>query len=258
MKQTLADVTATHVWDAQQAALMRLHLYVIGATHALWGDFLARARSSLTHHAGEDGTLDGLGFLYVQQELAQAWRTTFERWQALFQAARFEAAALPLGSLAVLHRAYVKPVLEEAEGQQGPNLDALFRDQVQLILEAADQRLYQDGIPLSSRIWNLNAESLEGINRTLAEGVASQNSAINLAKKLEQYLGVGQACPRWTRSRLYGLTKQQIADGDRSGLYSGEDCRVSGISPGTPISRGCIEQTSDSLPNLSRDAGTVS
>ncbi len=33
---------------------------------------------------------------------------------------------------------------------------------------------------------------------------------------------------------------------------------VSGISPGTPISRGCIEQTSDSLPNLSRDAGTVS
>ncbi|MCX6786842.1 MAG: hypothetical protein NTU85_03475 [Candidatus Kaiserbacteria bacterium] len=105
-----------------------------------------------------------------------------------------------------------------------------FEPQLQGILDAARERVYGDGFKLSQRIWRLDQESLNGIRQVVYEGIANGESAWAIARKLEQFLGAGAGCPRWARSRLYGLTKKDIASGDRMGLYSGEECKEQGVS----------------------------
>jgi len=106
----------------------------------------------------------------------------------------------------------------------------VFRPQLQEVLDAANRRLYGDGLTLSQRIWNQDQQSWNGIRATLMQGVAEGNSAWNVAKQLEQYLGGGRDCPRWTSTRLYARTKQDIASGDRTGLYSGTACAGQGVA----------------------------
>jgi len=64
----------------------------------------------------------------------------------------------------------------------------------------------------------------------LANGVAGKKSAWDIAQELEQYLGAGAGCPRWTRARLNRMTKSEIADGDMTGLLRGDECRERGVS----------------------------
>jgi hypothetical protein len=83
---------------------------------------------------------------------------------------------------------------------------------------------------LSGRIWRIDREARNGINAVLMNGLQKGDSAWNIAKQLEQYLGAGQDCPRWTSTRLYSRTKSEIASGDTTGLLSGNDCDGSGVS----------------------------
>jgi hypothetical protein len=235
--RSLADIRPGQAYAAGYAALLRMHLYLIGETHQRLLDFGAQARGILLGAAGEDGTLDGMGLFQAIQELEAAWRETFDDWERLFQALRWEAGGLAFGVLAVLHRAYIE---EAGEGQpQGLPLQeaveadidgGVFKPQHQGLMNAAEQHIYSDGLNLSQRVWQLDNESLEGIKRILYNGVANGDSAWNMAKELEQYLGAGQDCPRWTRTRLYGLTKKEIAAGNRTGLYSREACAGQGVA----------------------------
>jgi hypothetical protein len=155
---------------------------------------------------------------------------------ALFYGARREAAKLAFGGWALYHAwaaHLAQDVLTESRAlqeQDAPTFNPLFEPQLNAVLDAADARLYGDGLDLSARIWQLDEASQRGIRQVLAEGVSVSNSAWNLAQKLEQYLGAGAECPRWTSTRLYGLSKQQIADGDRTGLYSKAACAGQGVA----------------------------
>lgn len=237
MAQTLDDLTVKNVADAQQAALIKVHLAEIGATHQGLTALAETFRAALMRHATTDGTLDTVGYLTVQRTLTDEWGAFFLRWANLFQALRVVVTALPFGALAVYHRwaAEIRNEklesreLREAEDPQ-MDFDAVFRPQLQAVIDAANQRIYGDGLTLSQRIWRLNTDSLNGIQQVLAQGVADGNSAWNIARLLEQYLGGGRDCPRWTSTRLYKLTKQQIADGDRTGLYSGAACAGQGVA----------------------------
>jgi hypothetical protein len=124
----------------------------------------------------------------------------------------------------------VTQALEESRLQEQEEIPVLFEEQIQAIIEAANQRIYGDGLQLSERVWNLSQQSIEGIRQLVFQGVAEQDSAWNIAERLEPYLGFGNECPRWTRTRLYGLTKQEIADGRRTGLYSGAECAGQGVA----------------------------
>jgi hypothetical protein len=234
--KTLADVPVSKVWQGQQAAQMRLQLYAIGRTHAILGDFAKTAKSAVVGAANGDGKLDGLGLYRAQREIEEAWGRTFAEWKQTLNALRRESASIPFGTLAVLHADYFHGHADIAESRRSSLREAgddptfVFKPQLQNVMDAADNRIYKDGLKLSGRIWNLDRESLAGLQRELYVGVANGDSAWNIAQRLETYLGAGQDCPRWTSTRLYSLTKKDIASGDRTGLYSGDECAGQGVS----------------------------
>ncbi len=242
--KTLADIPPELAWQAQQAALMRLQLYLVGRTHEMLRGVLAGCREALGAAEGQRGkgaegqAWDGLATLAAIDGVTQAWRQGFAGWRELFEGLRWEAAALPFGTLAVLHGAAFGAAEERRSGGAGGQglqeaekaPQVVFEPQLRAVLDASRKRVYGDGFNLSQRVWRLDAESLEEIKRIVYETAATGDSAWNAAKKLEPLLGAGARCPRWTRSRLYGLTKKEIASGDRTGLYSGEECAGQGVA----------------------------
>ena len=235
MTKTLDDVPVKKVWLAQQAALMRLQVYATGRVHGVFLRLGQVLRAALLRDAGEDGKLDGLGLIKAVQSVEAAWRDARLEWYDVFNALRWEAASIPFGTLAVLHKAQFSNFKFSSEARRGMREAGeeptfVFRPQLKRVMDAANQRLYADKLKLSDRIWRLDQESLDGIKRELYAGVANGDSAWNIAKRGEQYLGAGKECPRWTSARLYGLTKKDIASGDRTGLYSGDECAGQGVA----------------------------
>lgn len=214
---------------AQQAALMRLQLYFTGETHRILGEYASKARGVVQAAAGEDGVFDAAEAYLAQQQLLAAWQTTFmDEWLPMFQAMRREAASIPFGAASVAHeKMIVKPAgqLTEQEG-----VSPVFEPQLQALIDAANQRVYQDGLQLSQRIWRLDRETREGLNRAVMSAISESKSAWQVAGDVEQFLGAGKDCPRWTSTRLFTLTKKDIASGDRRGLKTGEECKGQGVS----------------------------
>jgi hypothetical protein len=226
--KTIRDVPVSKAHLAQQGALMRLQLFIIGETHRLLSDFTSTARGILLENAGEDGNLDSAEAFMAQQALEESWAKTFmDDWLPLFQAARREAASIPFGTLALYQEKFIKPKAKKlAEQEASP----VFEPQLQALIDAANQRIYADGLQLSSRIWRLDRDARDGINRTLMSAVSEGKSAWQTAKDLEVFLGADQGCPRWTSTRLFKLTKKDIASGDRRGLKTGKECQGQGVS----------------------------
>lgn len=232
----MPDLHPSQIAQAQQTALLRLHLVVTAETHRLFGAWQAARTQRIEAMAGEGGGLAPESFYGISQEAAESWRPVLNQWIRLLGAARREAALLPFGAMALAHRAYFGavgrrltesgPPLAMASAEEG---SPLFEPQIQAILDAAAARAYGDGLTLSARLWRLDAESLAGIQRTLYEALAAGDSAWNTARKLEQFLGASAACPRWTSTRLR-LTKTQIAAGDLRGLVSGHPCEARGVA----------------------------
>ena len=225
----LGDIPLRWLARRVQAALLRLHLAVTGETHRLLTDYGKGVRELLLSAAGENGTLDAVQMFSVTTEATVRWGETFGRWQRLFGASRHEAAAIALGRLAREHQGMM--ALRQAQdeirrsrqrrsfGEQAGEASPVFQPQLQALIDAANRRLYSDGFQLSDRIWRLDRESLEGIRRTLMQGIAEGDSAWNVAKKVEEFLGADAECPRWTSTRLYKLTPTERVT-SRKGLYS--------------------------------------
>lgn len=233
---SVLDLTPAELGPAMHRAQMRMQLHVAGRVHQLLLDAGAAAREALVQVAGPDGAVDGLGLNLVQQRLSESWRRFMSAYQSLLYAARRETVALASGALPVLHRHCFGRLLEESRGASLSEAVAgiggvpFFQPQLDALLKAADDRLYSDGLRLSQRIWRLDEEGWAGIRGVVYTGVANGKSAYQIAQELQPYLGAGQECPRWTRYRLYGLTKTQVAGGRRGGLYAGDACREQGVA----------------------------
>lgn len=107
---------------------------------------------------------------------------------------------------------------------------AVFDPQIQVLVDAAANYLYGDGLNLSQRIWQMNNDALNGMNQLILAAVTNGTSAFDLAQQLEMYLGANADCPRWTSTRLYKMTKKDIAGGDLRGLVSGDACDGQGVA----------------------------
>ncbi len=234
MAQELGDITIAEVGRTQQLALVRLHLYAIGETHRVLLEATDKIRTSLLRRANRQQQIDGLGLQRAKADAETIWAEAFEEWKALFEDWVSSAAAIPFGVWAVLHDRYFQPRYEKEQRKLSEaldrTLDYVFNPQHQAVLDAAYKRVYADGIPLSRRIWNLQYESRAGIDQVIYTGAANGASAWDIAQQVEQYLGASQDCPRWTRTRLYKLTKKEIASGRRTGLYSGVECKGQGVA----------------------------
>ena len=224
----LADLGKEDVSNAQQAALMRLQLWFTGETHRLMIEQADLYAQIILKYAGDDGLLDETEGQRAQQEIVREWTDFFSRrWNKLFDTVRRQAGLIAYGSLALFHEAYIKPAQAE---KKAAVVDGLFEPQLASVMDAANQRIYQDGLTLSARIWRINTETTAGMSKVLQEGIKAGRSAWDLSKDLEKYLGAGRDCPRWTSTRLYTLTKTDIALGDRRGLLSGIECSEKGVS----------------------------
>lgn len=226
-------------FDAQQRALMRLHLKLTGDLHGALAEFYSSLREQLLKLADSDGQLNPLAGTVLSDKSAEAWRVAFGVIRQRLESGRRQAALLGFASLPYYHgrligEAEVKVEARERFWEQGPILGvepvAFFQPQLNEVLAATADRVYGDGFKLSQRIWNLDQRSLAGIRQVVAEGIATGNSAWNIAPRLEDYLGMGQDCPRWTRSRLFKLTKSDIAQGDDTGLVRGTPCESVGVA----------------------------
>jgi hypothetical protein len=235
----LGHVPIDRLAEYQQRALVRLHLKLTGETHRLLNEYLDKLRARLLVSTDEEGKLAPESYFALFNYATDTWRQTFSAWQRLFEAARHEAAAIPFGSLARLHEHFMSLVGESLPesrqlAEQGPRIGVrgapVFEPQLQAIIDAANERIYGDGFKLSGRIWRLDQESLAGIQHVLQEGLASGDSAWNMARKLEEFLGPGADCPRWTSTRLFKLTKSEIAAGDVRGLVRGNPCGSKGVA----------------------------
>lgn len=228
---TLNDVAPGDAWAVQYQALIRMQIYFTGETHQMLKDLAHEARTIIADGFGDETQPDGLTLHQVTHGIGQAWDVMFSEWRKRFEELQREAAEIAFGGLAVLHERYVRPALNEARTLTEATVNAgdVFAPQLQAVIDAANRRIYADGIPLSSRLWKLDRQSRTEIERIIYNGVANKQSAWNIAKELEQYLGFGANCPRWTSTRLR-LTKKQIAEGDLAGLKRGEECRGQGVA----------------------------
>ena len=223
----LTDIDTGNIMNAQQAALMRLHYWFTGETHKLILEQSNLYSEIILKYSGADKTLDELEGQRAQQEIVKRWTEFFsKRWTKLFDAVRRQAALISYGSLALFHEDYIKPEQKSVKAIG----DGFFEPQLGAVMDAANQRIYQDGLQLSARIWRTNSEATAGIGKVLQEGIRDGRSAWNIAKDLQKYLGAGRDCPRWTSTRLHKLTKIDIASGDRRGLLSGIECNEKGVA----------------------------
>lgn len=231
-EKSLGDVPLAGMERYQQRALMRLQVKFTGDVHQLLLDLSDDLRAKTLDAAAEDGSFPIEQLFVLQAFAGERWAVFFGEFERIFGEARRQAATLPGALLLRRHNWYARLAQETLEEAKPVNVDVsgVFSQQIEVVLQAAEARVYGDGFNLSGRIWRLDKDSLRGIQDTLYQGVAEQRSAWDIAKKLEQYLGPGRDCPRWTRHRLYSKTKAQIAAGDRGGLYSGEACQGQGVA----------------------------
>jgi hypothetical protein len=233
------------LYKAQQAALMRMQLWFTGETHRRMLEFTRQSRAMILEAGGAEGKFDGTKAFLAQSDLMLAWSDTFAGWMRLMEKTRQEAASLPFGVLAVYHEKLVRPVAEKAPLRPGGRVppsatqiggqlreavkDSVYKPQLRAILQAADDWRVE-GLGLSARIWKLDRETRDGINRVIMQGLTEQQSAWDVAKNLEQYLGADADLPRWTKTRIYGLTKADIASGARTGLVQDAAGRSQDVS----------------------------
>lgn len=238
----LDEVALGTLDKASFKASLRLQVYFTGRTHELFLQFGKSATAIFLKHGGADGVLDGTRGFRAQAELLKAWGDVFGTWRDEFLQARREAVSLPFGVMAVRHERLISAAISDqqlavSEGLRAKSQelseaieDGVFKPQIEILLTAAAEHLYGDGSNLSARIWQVEGAGRDAINQVIMQGVADGDSAWNLAKKLEQFLGANEGCPRWTSTRLYGRTASDRAAGDPTGLLSGDDCNSSGVS----------------------------
>jgi hypothetical protein len=228
LMEQLDSISLGKMYQAAFKALLRLQIYFIGRTEELILEFQDKAEGMILKAGGADQIIDGTAGLLLQTDLAKAWGNTWSDWTEEFQQARHEAGMIAFGVAAVFHDRLILPAVTKLE-EAGGVVDGVYEPQLKLLLDVAENYLHGDAINLSGRIWKIDRDTRDGINAVLMKGIADGNSAWNIAKDLEQYLGSDADCPRWTKQRLYGLTKTEIAQGDTTGLLS----RPKGAAPGS-------------------------
>ncbi len=230
--QQLDSVSLGRVYQAGQKALMRLHLFSTGRIHETMVRFAEKVRADVGRVAGSDGTLDGAGVLKLQRMIDEQWADVFDELRTELQREREIAARIPFGVMALVHERLVVPALSDQPlaVSEATTTGGVFDAPLRMLLSAAEERVYGNGLNLSGRLWQLDREAKDGINQVLMNGLSKGDSAWNIAKDLEQFLGGNADCPRWTKTRLYQRTKKDIAAGDTGGLVRGDACQGQGVA----------------------------
>jgi hypothetical protein len=223
------QITLSNVDALQAQALARLTLLVMGQTHRLFGEFEDWLIGQVNRHIDSDGFVDGAVLISGFSTIDDRYRRAVQQWVKMFEQARVQAASIPFGALVVKHNAYMGSLTEALTAENINTVTQLWQRRRQRALQAAQERVYGDGLRLSQRIWRLENGGLQNIRSTLATAMAERTNAKDLANRLEALLGADQDMPRWTDDRLYSMTPAQRA-ASREGLLTGTETRAQGIA----------------------------
>ena len=218
---------------AQQAAVIRLHLFVLAEVQEAVAKVADAAAAALRSSPG-DQPPSPVVVTQLQTAVSRSWDAFIQSYTNILGIALQQAASFPFGVLAIMHNEWIRPVANEVQESkrlhEQLNADTLFRPQLQAVVDAAYRRTWADGLNLSNRIWQLDRYGRDGLNTVINLAMARGAGAWELAQDVERFLGPGRDCPRWARERLRDLTKADIAAGDRTGLHTGDDCHGQGVS----------------------------
>jgi len=224
MTPTLKNVDAL-----QSQALSRLTLLVMGQTHRLFGEYQEWLIGQVGRQADTEGMVNGGALMTGFSAIADRYRRTVGQWTAMFEQARVQAASIPFGALVVKHNAFMGSLTEDLSAENVQTVINLWQQRRQRALQAAQERVYGDGLQLSQRIWRLESGGLQQIRSTLATAMAERTSAAELADRLEPLLGADQDTPRWAEERLYDMAAPDRLR-SREGLLTGAEHRTTGIA----------------------------
>jgi|GEM_PF-1444747 hypothetical protein len=242
----LDKISTANLYKASTAADVRMQLYLTGRTHELFSEFAKDARAKVMQLGGRDGILNGASGYVAQSELMKMWGDAFKPWQDTFDRLRKQAVKIPFGVLAVEQKRLVLPEVgltplsssmtspQMTSSFRGRKLnesvvDGVFDSQYRTLLNAAEEYLYGDGLSLSDRVWKLDRDTRKMITDIIMDGVANKKSAWDISQLIDQTMGANDDCPRWTSSRLYGMTPADRMS-NPTGLLSGDACDGSGVS----------------------------
>lgn len=227
----LTDIPAALVHVAQQAAAVRLHLWLLAEVHDALAKVGDAAQAVLRPLPGNQ-PVSAAASAQLQTAVSAAWDEFIKTYTNLVAFGIQQASSMPFGVLAILHAEWVMPVVGDAQEslREALNPDVMFQPQLQALIDAAYRRTWGDGLNLSNRIWQLDRYGRDGLYNAINLAIARGDGAWELAQAVEGFLLPGRDCPRWARERLRELTKADIAAGDRTGLYSGDECRGQGVS----------------------------
>lgn len=232
----------------QYGAQLRLQLYVVMRTTEAFQRAADTARALLLDAAAKDGSISDLAVGAIRPRITAAIDEAIAAWQRLLVAARRESASIPFGTMRVMHSLAMRGRSRrrfgeamraggvEGELEDDEGVDYVFQPQIAAVLNAAT-RNYRGGF--SDAIWRTGQQARSGVNATIYQGISQGKGAWDIARMIETFLGPGGDCPRWTRTRLFGLTKKDIAGGNMTGLLSNspitqamgaQPCQPKGVS----------------------------
>lgn len=214
-------------------ALARLTLRTFGEVHRILAPEQAWLTAQVTAAADAEGNAEPLQLVGLLGQWEPRWKAAIRRYSQLLEAAREQAASLPFGVLVVEHNAMMagvrRPVEEVLTPADVAPIVRLWQQRRAMALQAAQTRVYGDGLQLSQRIWRLEAGGLERVRAQLALGMTERTNAWQLATRLQGELGADANFPRWVWSRLYGMTPGTRAT-SAAGLLRGPEGGGQGIA----------------------------
>ena len=231
----MTTLTLRNADRLQHAAVSRLTVYVAGRVHALLYPFQAWLVDEVAQAADSEGNADAGGLALVVNQADGRWRAVVREYADLLTKARRQAGAIAFGPWLVKHNHFFPAAVERLqEATFTPSADDYYRlaemwlRRRNYALGVAQQRVYGDGLNLSSRIWRLEQGGMQTIRTTIAQGMAQRTNAWDLARQLEGQLNADREWPKWSEDRLRRMDARQRAR-SKEGLWRNAAEREQGI-----------------------------
>ena len=236
----MTTVTIRNCDRLQHVAVSRLQLYVSGRVHAILYPFQAWLLREVRESADADGLVDAGKLALVVNQADGRWRAAMSQYVQLLTASRRVAGSIAFAPWRLKHDHFIRQPIERLQEAFEPNND----DWMQLVqmwqrrrnyaLQVAQQRVYGDGLNLSSRIWRLEQGGMQSIRTTIAQGMAERTNAWDLAERLEGQLNANQDWPKWSESRLSRMDARQRAESAEGLWRTAADERLANVEGLTP------------------------
>jgi len=214
---------------------MELLLDVTAQVVDMYSQFSSALTSEILKAADADGNVLPYKMLNVQDFVNRELSQLNEHYRNVLFDAMSETVSYVQGAHLALYDYYLGDKMFEERKSYGdefkgkyPHVDMFNARQREEVINAARSRQY-DGRNLSDRLWNLENGGKEKINQRLLQAITNKESAVSLAKDLEQYLKPDVKGTRWSHSRLYKMTSKGRAI-SKKGLTS--------IKPGMASTKG--------------------